>query len=35
MTTRTPSEPITSPGVQESPWANGLTISQRKHSVIP
>ena len=26
MTTRTPSEPITSPGVQESPWANGLTI---------
>ncbi|MBL8924759.1 MAG: hypothetical protein JNM77_00765 [Pseudonocardia sp.] len=26
MTTRTPSEPITNPGVQESPWANGLTI---------
>ena len=26
MTTRTPSEPITSSGVKESPWANGLTI---------
>ena len=26
MSTRTPSEPITSSGVQESPWANGLTI---------
>jgi hypothetical protein len=26
MTTRTPSDPITSSGVQESPWANGLTI---------
>jgi hypothetical protein len=26
MTTRTPSEPITSSGVKESPWANGLTV---------
>ena len=26
MTTRTPAEPITSSGVQESPWANGLSI---------
>ena len=26
MTTRTPSEPIASSGVQESPWANGLTV---------
>ena len=26
MTTRTPSEPIISSGVKESPWANGLTI---------
>ena len=26
MTTRTPSESITSSGVKESPWANGLTV---------
>jgi hypothetical protein len=26
MTTRTRSEPITSSGVKESPWANGLTV---------
>jgi hypothetical protein len=26
MTTRTPPEPITSSGVKDSPWANGLTI---------
>jgi hypothetical protein len=26
MTARTPSEPITSSGVKESPWANGLTV---------
>jgi len=26
MTTRTPAEPITGSGVQESPWANGLSI---------
>jgi hypothetical protein len=26
MTTHTPPEPVTGRGVQESPWANGLTI---------